>query len=345
MLKKFSVFLLVCLLALSVGCGKDNKEGVVDGGKTSSSDSAVKEKNTGTHVNPLTGEAHLSEEDAKQQPVAIMINNISVAQKVQTGVNKADIVYETEVEGGITRLMAVFQNIDKVQRVGTIRSARYDYVDLALGHNAVYLHCGQDGTHCAPHLADVVHYSVDSGNVGKRVKNGLASEHTLYADGADIYEKFMKDKKLDTVTTWQNFAKDVTLTGGNATDVTVPFSNSYKTQFVYNEKTGKYTRYFKGNANKDYLTEETTEVKNVFALLTTITNYPGCVDGYNHKKINLESGDGYYFVNGTYTPIKWEKGATNNSFKFTNIDGTELTVNEGNSWVCIANKSNSVTIK
>ena len=80
-----------------------------------------------------------------------MINNISVAQSVQTGLSKADIVYETEVEGGITRLLAVFQDITAAEKIGTIRSARYPYVDLAMGHNAIYVHCGQDGTYCEPH--------------------------------------------------------------------------------------------------------------------------------------------------------------------------------------------------
>lgn len=341
MFKKCLIFLLVCMMALCVGCGKEEKEVAVDDGKTSVSSES--EEKVSVNLNPLTGETNLTPEESKQQPVAIMVGNSSNVHKVQTGVSKADIVYETEVEGGITRLMAVFQNIDKVQRVGTIRSARYAYVDLALGHNAVYLHCGQDDVYCGPHLADITHYSVDTGNVGKRIKNGLASEHTLYADGADIYNKFMKDRKLDKVTAWQNFekdGKDVTLSGGAATDVTVAFSSSYKTQFKYDAESGKYTRYFRGTANKDYVTEELTQVKNVFAILTTISSYP---NGH-HRKVNLESGDGYYFANGTYTKIKWKKGAANNSFEFTNEDGSELVVNQGNSWVCIADKSNKVAI-
>ena len=331
MLKRSLIFLLVCFMVLCVGCGKKDTAVKVDDGDASSVDEVVEETPV-MYTNPLTGEKNLTLEESKQQPIAVMINNINIAQPVQTGVNKADIVYETEVEGGITRLMAVFQNINKVSRVGTIRSARYVYVDLALGHNAVYLHSGQDNTYCGPHLKNIEHYSIETNNVGKRVKNGLSSEHTLYADGADIYNSYQKNKKLENVTAWQNFSSDdadVTLTGGAATDVTVTFSNSYKTQFKYDSQTGKYTRYFKGNANKDYVTGETTQVKNVFALLTTISNYS---DG-KHRNVSLQSGDGYYFANGTYTPIKWQKGASKNSFKFTNVDGTELTVNQGNSWV------------
>ena len=85
----------------------------------------------------------------------------------------------------------------------------------------------------------------------------------------------------------------------------------------------------------DYFTNETTELKNVFVLLTTIRLYP---DGY-HRQVYLESGIGYYAVNGTYEEIAWSKGAATNGFTFTKADGTPLTVNPGKSWVCIADQN------
>ncbi|MBE6733710.1 MAG: DUF3048 domain-containing protein [Ruminococcaceae bacterium] len=343
MLKKISIVFICFLMAFCVGCGE--KEVSVDSSTVSSTSSKDKpiEKPV-YYTNLLTGEKNLSEEVAKNRPVAIMVNNISIAQAVQTGVNKADIVYETEVEGGITRLMAVFQNVGAVGRIGTIRSARYVYVDLALGHNAVYLHCGQDPVYCAPHLKDIEHYTVDTGNIGKRISNGLASEHTLYTEGNKVYNTFVKGKTVKNSNTWQKFADEKTevkLTGGAATKINVPFSTSYNTGFDYDATAGKYVRSFRGKTNKDYVTGETTTVKNVFVLLTPISKYS---DNY-HMNVSLQGGNGYYFVNGTYTPIKWSKGAANNSFKFTNVDGSELTVNQGNSWVCIANSSIHVGIQ
>lgn len=343
MLKKMLIAGLVFLMMFCTAC-KSGKEVIVDNGKNPTESSKPAAPETVYYMNPLTGEKNLTLEESKQQPAAVMINNLNFAQPKQTGVNKADIVYETEVEGGITRLMAVYNNINKVSRVGTIRSARYAYVDLALGHNAVYLHHGQDPIYCAPHLKNIEHYTVDKGAGGMRIKNGLSSEHTLYADGIDLYNTFMKDKTVENVTAWQDFSADgvsVELDGGIATNVTIPFSNSYTTVFKYDSASGKYERNFGGAANKDYVTGETTQVKNVFVILTTIANYP---DGY-HKNISLQGGDGYYFVNGTYMPIKWQKGASKESLKFTNTDGTSLTVNQGNSWVCITNKANKITIK
>lgn len=300
------------------------------------------------YVNPLTGVEDIEDEDIlNRRPVAVMINNMSVAQKVQTGLNQADIVYETEVEGGITRLLAVFKDISKVQQFGTVRSARYVYVDLAMGHDAIYVHHGLDKVYCKPHLKDTQAFTLDTNNAGKRVKNGLATEHTLYGDGAKLWKHFENKTKFDLdlnkVKTWQNFASsDKNVAFENvANTVTVPFSNSYKSVFKYDTEKGKYVRYFKDTLRKDYITGESEYFENVFVLLTSITDYS---DGY-HRKVSLEGGDGYYCVNGTYMPIRWSKGAASNSFKFTDLNGQTLEVSQGNSWVCIAKKAVTPTFQ
>ncbi len=343
--KVFSAFVCLAIIACVAGCNK---------AETSSQNGSVSTPQTTPEaevlgfVNPLTGVANIDDEEVStRRPVAVMINNISVAQPVQTGLGQADIVYETEVEGGITRLMAVYQDISKVAQFGTVRSARYPYVDLAMGHNAIYVHHGQDNTYCLPHLKDTQAFTIDSNNAGARVKNGLASEHTLYGYGDKLWDWFINKTKfdlyLDRVVTWQNFTKTgESLSFDNAaTNVSVPFSSSYKTVFKYDEVNKKYVRYFKDTQRLDYLTGASISFKNVFVLITDITNYP---DGY-HRKVALESGEGWYCVNGTYTPILWSKGDAENSFKFTDLSGKILKVNQGNSWVCIAKKGTNVTFE
>ncbi len=295
-----------------------------------------------TYLNPLTGEKDLDKETALQRPVAIMVNNVSVAQGVQTGLNDADIIYETEVEGGITRLLAVFKDFKNVKQIGTVRSARYVYIDLAAGHNAIYAYHGVNETYARPHLNAVDDIVVGTNNGGVRVSNGLASEHTLYAYGDKIWQSI--EKKFDTTlkseeAPFASFADEETPVKleFTANTVSVPFSNSSKTVFKYNEDTGRYTRFFGNTERKDYKTGDSVTVKNVFVLNTTISYYP---DNYC-KKVDLTSGSGYYFVNGTYQKIKWSKGNASSSFTFTNEDGSPLTVNPGNSWICIADKTKS----
>ena len=347
MLKRIlSVSLCVCMCLPFVGCKKKADTLSVDSGSVPPVSSEVKPV---TYINPLTGLDGLDKETALQRPVAIMVNNISVAQPVQTGLTKADIIYETEVEGGITRLLAVFKDFKNVSKVGTVRSARYDYIDLAMGHNAIYAHHGQDNYHAPAHLKDIDRIIVGTNNGGQRQSNGLALEHTLYANGDKIWNSIKKQGINTTLKSmaepWMSFSDGetpVTFTD-KCLSVTVPFSYSYKTTFKYNNETGRYTRYFNNVERKDYNTKESVTVKNVFVLNTTITSYPGCKDGKGHRKVRLTSGDGYYCVNGTYIRIKWSKGASSNSFKFTKYDGSQLTVNPGNSWVCIADGARSKT--
>ncbi len=349
MLKKFLCFLICFLMVLPfAGCKKKQETLSVD----TNSDISVPDPTY--YVNPLTGEKNLDEATALSRPVAIMVNNLSQAQSVQTGLNDADIIYETEVEGGITRLLAVYKDLKSVKQVGTVRSSRYVYIDLAAGHNAIYAYHGIDNEHAKPHLGVVDSIVVGTNNGGKRVSNGLASEHTLYADGAKLWSNIEKQKfdtELETEEApWVSFAdKDTSVKFDfTANTFTVPFSTSYKTRFDYNPESGLYTRFSGATERKDYVTGESITVKNVFVLNTTISDMSPCTEKSKgksaHKNVNLTSGDGYYFVNGTYTKINWSKGSAGNGFTFTKEDGSPLTVNQGNSWVCIANRSTSQAV-
>ena len=339
MYRKILTLVLAALMIFSVGCGKEKPK------EEKPTVSVESEPKVVYYKNPLTGEENLlSKEDSEKRPVAIMINNISNAQRVQTGVNKADIVYETEVEGGITRMMAVYQDISKVEKIGTVRSARYVYIDLAMGHKAIYAHHGQDSYHAAPHLKDTQTIVIDSNSIGARIKNGEKTEHTLYAFGDKVWQRLIDkgyDTKITDPTDWQQFADSETKVSftDSALTVNVPFSSGYKSVFKYDQAKGKYVRYFKTTERKDYITGESTYFKNLFVLVTSISKFANCNDGYKHQNVVLTSGTGYYCVNGTYTPIRWSKGAASSSFVFTTLDGAPLTVSQGNSYVGIMGKN------
>lgn len=343
MFKKITALLLVVLMIFCVGCGKKEEPKPTEPATEKPTETVAVEETKEYFANPLTGVKEFAKEGVtKRRPVAIMVNNLSTAQRVQTGVGEADIVYETEVEGGITRLLAVYQDVSKVEQIGTVRSARYAYVDLAMGHNAVYIHHGADNVYAGPHLGDVDRIEISSNLYGKRVSNGLSSEHTLYTYGEPLWEgiKDRFDVENDSNEMWQNFAdedEEVVLKGGKAKEVTVPFSSSYVTKFVYDNKKGVYERNFRDSAPTDYYTGKTSKFKNVVVLLTSISYY----SNGKHRLISLNSGEGYYVTNGKYEKINWSKGNASSPFKFTNTDGTPLKMSAGNTWVCIASKDYS----
>lgn len=352
MSKKIMALVLIVFMIISAGCCAKEEEPIetkatetttAETTTIATTESTAPKKKKVRYLNPLTGVKDLKKKDINNRPVAIMVNNLSTAQTVQTGVGEADIVYETEVEGGITRLMAVYQDVAEVRRIGTVRSARYDYIDLAMGHNAIYIHHGADNVYAGPHLSDVDRMEISEGRYAERISNGLAYEHTLYTvDGKSLWEGLKNNFNTESANTysWQNFTtgnEKVTPADGSAKSVSVPFSYYYNTKFVYEKKSGKYIRTFAGTERKDYFTGKKTKVKNVLVLLTTIGNMPN----NKHKDISLDGGSGYYISNGKYQKISWSKGNASSPFVFTDANGNQLKMNAGKTWVCIASSSYS----
>ena len=340
--KLISLTLCLCLCLTFVGCGEQPVDESVVQNETSESAPKVL-------ANPLTGVQNLDPEKANYRPVAVMIDNDSVAQKnAQAGVQSADIVYETEVEGGITRLMAVFADISKAPQIGDIRSARVQFLELATGHGAIYVHHGRDETYCGPLMKTLGtdNFVVGTNNCGWRHTYGKATNwQNLYTTGEKLAQSLSDNKwKLttDKVPSWQTFSADtLALTGGAANKVTVEFSGASTSYFTYDAAKNCYVKTSKSAQNKCVVTGNTYDFKNVFVLKTEMSHYPNGV----HRKISFKSGSGYYFVNGAYEEISWKKGDAKDPLVITKKDGTTLTVQSGNSWVCFAKTDAKVTIE
>ncbi len=346
MLKRSLAFVVgFCLLFTLVGCNTPD-EIEVSGGSESEAVSSAEPENPYAK-NPLTGLYDMDKFKTALRPVGIMIDNDSTAQRdTQSGLSRADIVYETETEGGITRLMGMFADIGKADQLGDVRSARYVYVDLAMGHNAIYVHSGKEPVYCAAHLKDLDNFEITYNYYGKRIHYGSAKGwQELFTTGETLIKGFA-DKNWKTtadsdIPLWQSFAEEgesVTLAGGVANKATVKFSSAATSYFTYDGATGKYIKTSKATENKDRNNGEAYAFKNVVVLSTDMGWYPVTTDAKRRRNISLEGGSGYYMVNGTYQSIKWKKGNSTDPLVFMNEDGTPLKMNSGNTWVCIVNK-------
>ena len=340
------LLLAVCLLFLC-GCSGGSPTLDIDDGFASSLISRVEDVIV-YETNPLTGKKNLTPEKVDLRPVAVSVNN--AVESVQTSLTNADIIYETEVEGGTTRLLAVFKDISIAGQVGPVRSARIPFNDLACGHDALFLHCGVDPVYCAAHFKNIGsdHMDINTGLAAKygfREPNGFAYEHTMYTN-ADKIKKGMEELEKRTTTeknTWISFLPEPeegtpVVAATTAKDVKVVFNGGYADSFKYNADVGVYQRIRNGSFHTDYKTGARVSVKNIFVLKTTIRNYP---DGV-HREVLLNSGSGYYISDGKYEEIKWAKGDYDDPLTFTKADGSAFSANAGNSWICIINSSGRV---
>ena len=349
MLKKLISLLLVLLLVFTLGaCGE--KETPSDDQSSAPSSDASSEivDNTTYYLNTLTGENTLSASAKNRKPIAITVNNVRVAQKVQCGLDKADVVFETEVEGGITRLLALFADPTDVKKIGTVRSLRVVFADLAAGMDAILFYHGIDPTYCKPYLKtlNIDSYQIGSSSDSFRDDNGLALEHTLYTTGERL-NKVIEKKKFDNKNsgkTWVSFRDGedkVAPSEQSAKKIDVNFSGTTGTQFIYDENEQKYARARKGVEYTDLASGNRELFTNVLILKTSITDY---ADGH-HRNISLKGGEGYYASAGGVVPIKWTKGDNKDSFKFTLADGSKFTANQGNFYVCIMSEKKTVTFE
>ena len=217
--KRIISLILVCLMLLSVcACKKneDNGDETTDVQtekpvkETTEADSTTESEtdivdNGPQFTNPLTGlesEVDLS----KKRPVSIMVNNIGVSLP-QSGISYADILFECLAEGGITRLMMISTEYEKLPKVGSVRSARDYYIDYAESFNCIFIHAG-GSTYAYDTLATRGTNRIDGVNGPspygtfardqERLNSGYAMEHTLFLQGGEAIKAAIESLNYST---------------------------------------------------------------------------------------------------------------------------------------------------
>ena len=305
-------------------------------------------------TNPLTG-MPMEEEYENDRPVAVMLNNLKLAQP-QLGVSQADIIYEIPAEGDITRMVGVFQSLEDVGTLGSIRSARPYYLEVAQGHDALYVHAG--GSPQA--YEDIAAYGVanmDGVNGGSDAqifwrdagrKSSMGYEHSLVTSGEKIRgyldKSSYRTEHKDSYTYSQAFAEDGTPANGTAAEHVKLYFTKYKTGlYDYDPQTGLYMVSQYGSAYTDGNTGEQVGVTNVLVLETAISVIPGDSEGRLTVQMT-GTGKGMYFCGGKGVEIQWSKDDRYSPFVYTNTDGSPLVLGQGTSYVCITPKTSSLSI-
>jgi hypothetical protein len=292
--------------------------------------------------------------NSKTRPLAIVVNNTPVAVKVQEGLNKAYIIYELPTEGFTSRLLALFKDVKELN-VGTIRSARHNFIDLAWESNAIY--CAYGWSHYAEDQLKAGAINYLQGIVGdkgywRENPENLASEHTVFSDikylkeGCERkgYSMTTEDPASTIVLNYSTTDVDISKREGaiEANEVYIPYGGSFNTKFVYDSENKIYNRFEDGNPNVDYYTKEQFNTKNI--IVEKIT-YNMCDDNYYWNLHTTDGGEGYFITNGYAVPIKWSKPGRNEKTKFTYLDGTEVQVSDGRTYIEIQTTKQETTIK
>ena len=283
------------------------------------------------------------------RPIAFMIDN-NINAMPQAGLQQADLIYEMIVEGGETRLMIVMKDKD-VSKVGPLRSSRHNFLDYALENDAIYVHYGwspQAESDISSLGVNNINGITEASSAFPRQKDKSAPHNV--ATTIESIKSIAERKKYRTTsaaTSVLHYVTDeVELADGQAANkVTIPYSESNEVEYIYNAETARYQRYSRGVEEKDWATKELTTTKNIiitFARNTTLN------DGENKGRqtlYNVGTLKGYYITNGKAIEITCEKSSRSVKTVYKDLNGKEIDVNDGNTFVQICPINANVTME
>ncbi|WP_128755900.1 DUF3048 domain-containing protein [Bacillus sp. LL01] len=332
------LFLTVLMLMLA-GCQSDDSN--VDTSqepKEESTKVAEEEKEqVATEVSepldaaPLTGEA--VEEKIDARPVAVMVNNDGKARP-QSGLHKADIVYEVLAEGDITRFLAIFHS-EMPDTVGPVRSARKYFVELTKGYDALFVFHGWSPaarTKIENKEVDGINGLTYDGSLFKRASFRQAP-HNSYITSENIKKgaeqlSYSLEAEVPSFTFLKEGQKNE-LDGNAAEQVKIKYSSRQTTQvdYKYDAKKNAYVRYSAGEKHTDLETMEEIIAHNVFIVETPHT----VIDDQGRKEIDITSGgNGVLIQNGERFDVQW-KSVDGKLLPYAN--GEQVPLTPGKTWI------------
>ena len=303
--------------------------------------------------NPLNGE--VLDEPYTGRIFAVTISNIRDALP-HYGTMEADILMEMWVNGSIIRDLALYTDVSKAEAIGSVRSDRLMFNQIVKMYDAVLADAaGSDQVLNDAKNTGVNRMTIDTGDstdYSYRAKDRVFTfkpeskyEHTLFAKGAGLLD--FAQKKGFSVTQPADkdynlhFTEDGTPEGETANSVNVTFTyrnNKKDTTMVYDESLGKYIYNQYGKAMVVGDTEDPECFTNVIIMLADITR------GDVYYTANFTNGGtGYYANGGKIIPITWGCDGEESPFWFKTVDGQDLELGVGNTYMAIAPQDSPVT--
>lgn len=286
----------------------------------------------------LDGQAATAK-NSSLRPIAVVIEN-HIDSRPAAGLQSASIIYETIVEGDITRYLAIFDGDIIANKIGPVRSVRPFFVDLAKDWGAVIFHSGGSPDALAQlkqtkagQLYDLNEISGDGIYFWRDPQR--QPPHNLYTS-ANLIKRAMTAKEIDLKASFSPYLFKGDQPIANATDlisqINVPFAGNpeYEVNYQYNQSTNDYTRYLAGQI-----------AKTDRGIILTAKNIVVChvnskiVDDYGRRSIDLKSGGkAEVYFDGKVIYGHWQRNE--GQIRFYSADGKQVRFNRGVIWIELA---------
>ena len=294
-------------------------------------------------------------DDAQIQPIVVVKIENDPIVRPQTGLDRADLIFEELVEGGMTRFAVAFQS-DLPDEVGPVRSVRH--VDVAI----------------AEPMADAFVFSGGARRTMKFVKRKLPTTISVVNEGApgmyrkpelsaphDLFLK-MKDmlaavaehdspsagffvrpepKPSASATTMASPGTSASpkpsstvLVGKSVTDVAVTFSSFSGPNWKWNATDKMWMR---SEGIKPFLNKDKTQFGTNNLVIIEVreidAGYHGQTGGYVPRTVLTGSGRAWVLSEGKAVEVAWNKPFVDAQMELTDKDGNPFTMPTGRTWV------------
>jgi len=298
-------------------------------GKQEQTQTPLEVEKTFKYIAPLTGMG--TDEELPKRTIMVMVNNAPQARP-QSGLDKADFVYEILAEGWITRFVAIYHS-EKPEVIGPVRSIRSYYVDLGGGLDAIMVHAGGspqalstlEGKGMA-HLDEIY----NAGGYFWR-ESFRKPPHNLYTDLTKIWDgaKALGFRQEGEIPQFEFAAEDAEVSGEAGNTVKIRYSEGYNAGYEYDAVAKNYKRLTNGEPHQDLTTKKQLTAVNVMIIEAPHR----VIDNEGRRDIDLFGpGEGLLLQRGKVQQIKWERkdGVIR---AFSKDDGAELELFPGNTWI------------
>ena len=298
-------------------------------------------------INKLSG---VRCENHKRRPLAVMIAEDSEARPL-SGISSADLVIEMPVvTGSITRMMAVFVCSD-AQEIGSVRSARHDFISLAQGYDAIYAHWG--GSQTA--LENLSSGTIDNLDALPNYfetfyrKAGISAPH----DGFTSIERITNASGKLGYRLTSNFegykflGQDHTPSDDGVPSQTtgqvleIGYRRPYNVRYDYYPSLNSYFRWRGDTKEIDALTGGQVSAKNIVVMRAASRQIGG---GYNDVDV-LSGGSATVYRNGEKIEGRWVKNKAQDVLRFYDDAGEEIRFVPGSIWIEIVEPTTEVIYK
>ena len=297
---------------------------------------------------PLTGVT--TDAVADRPAVAIKIENTHLARP-QSGLEQADVVWETIVEFDVSRLIAVFQSQVPAKVVGPVRSVRpMDPLIVAPLHGPLVFSGGQSGILALIPKAGIQSISHDAGAAGLARISSRSAPHNVYGDVA----VFMASAdSTHSAPPPQQFAFADTATeatavvsGTPATTLAFRLSSQSVPKWTWDAASGLWLR-SEGKSPAMAAAGGRLAATNVVSITAKHPSAGFKAQGGASVPTYTLVGEGSAIVatGGRTIAATWRKAAQDQPMQLVGADGSDILLAPGNTWVeLVPQGSGSLTI-